>query len=134
MLSTLLLFSATGMTINMHFCQGYLYDLAVNVPAHDCCDNKSDDNTCHHNQQHNHDQSKSHHCDNETIKSRSTDNFVVSDFSYNFENSHSFDLFCTNHLLAEIPEAVTSSNNIKFNYNKPLPQEVVLSQIQSFLI
>lgn len=127
-LSVMLLFSVSGMTINMHFCQGHLYDMAFNAPAHDCCENDTDDNTCHH------DMAKSHHCDDESIKIESSQDFIAAGFSFNFEDSHSFELFSTSQLMLQAPVAKTTSATRIFIYKKPPPQEVVLSQIQSFLI
>ena len=129
-LSTLLLFSATGLTINMHFCQGRLYDLAVNAPAHDCCGRGSDHNTCHHD----HDMTKPHHCDDKSIRIESSHDFITSSFSFDFEDSHSFELFGTSQLMIKSPDTESSITSRIFNYKKPPTQEVVLSQIQSFLI
>lgn len=129
-LSALLLFSATGMTINMHFCQNHLYDLAFNAPAHDCCESDMDDNVCHHD----HDMAKTHHCDDESIKIESSHDFLASGLSFDFDNSHSFELYSTSQLILESPESEKSFTNRIFNYKKPPPQDVVLSQIQSFLI
>ncbi len=129
-LSVMMMFSATGMTINMHFCQGHLYDMAINAPAHDCCENGTDDNTCHHD----HDMTKSDQCDNESIKIESNQDFITSGFTYNFEDSHSFELFGTTQLMLESNVAEKNPASRIFVYNKPPPQEVVLSQIQSFLI
>jgi len=129
-LSALLLFSATGMTINMHFCQGHLYDLAFNAPAHDCCENDLEDQVCHHN----HDMAMSHHCDNETIKIESSHDFIGSGFSFDFEDSHSFELFNTSPLMIKSPGTEKSFTTRIFTYKKPPPQEVVLSQIQAYLI
>jgi hypothetical protein len=130
-LSVMLLFAATGMTINMHLCQDHLYDIAFNAPADDCCENDTDENTCHHD----HDMAKSHHCEDESIKIESSQDFVVSGFTFNFEDSHSFELFfSTSQLMLESPVAENTSVTRIFNYKKPPPQEVVLSQIQSFLI
>jgi hypothetical protein len=129
-LSLLLLFSASGMTINMHFCEGQLYDMAFNTPAHDCCENDTDDNTCHHD----HDMTKSHHCDDESIKIESSQDFVTSGFNFNFEDSFSFELFGTPQLMLESSVGLNSTATRIFDYKKPPPQEVVLSQIQSFLI
>jgi len=114
----------------MHFCQGYLYDLALIAPAHDCCETDGIEDTCHHDQ----DQDKSHHCVDDTIKVESTNDFFVSSYSFDFENSHSFDLFFTTQLLIENPMTDESTVVGVLNYKKPPPQEVVLSQIQSFLI
>jgi len=130
-LSALLLVSATGMTINMHYCNGHLYDLALNAPAHDCCGSDMDDNMCHHD----HDMAKSDQCDNETIKIESTNDFFVSSYTFDFDNVHSIDLFFPTQLLIE--ESVTTESPVRgiLNGKKPPPtQEVVLSQIQSFLI
>ena len=126
----MLLFAATGMTINMHFCQDHLYDIAFNSPAHDCCEDDTDENTCHHD----HDMAKSHHCEDESIKIESSQDYVSSGFTFNFEDSHSFELFSTSQLMLESPVAENTSATRIFSYKKPPPQEVVLSQIQSFLI
>jgi len=130
-LSALLLVSATGMTINLHYCDGHLYDMALNAPAHDCCDADMDDNVCHHH----HDQSKPDQCDNETIKLESAKDFFVSSYTFDFDNVHSIDLFFPTQLLIE--ESVTDESPVHriLNGKKPPPtQEVVLSQIQSFII
>jgi hypothetical protein len=129
-LSALLLLSATGLTINMHFCDGHLYDLALIAPAHDCCEIDGSADACHHHQ----DQTKPHQCDDETVKVDSTNDFFVSAYSFDFENSHSFDLFFTTQLFIENPKAENSTVAGVLNYKRPPPQEVVLSQIQSFLI
>jgi hypothetical protein len=128
-LSAVLLLSAMGLTINMHFCEGHLYDLALIAPAHDCCETDGTEDTCHHDQ----DQNRSHQCDDESIKVESTNDFFVSNYSFDFENSYSFDLFIATQVLIENPKTVNSSVSEVINYKKP-PQEVVLSQIQSFLI
>ena len=75
-----------------------------------------------------------HHCEDESIKIESSQDFVVSGFTFNFENSHSFRLFSTSQLMLESPVAKNTSATGIFNYKKPPPQEVVLSQIQAFLI
>ncbi len=129
-LSVMMLFSVTGMTINMHFCQGHLYDLAFNAPAHDCCEYETNKNACHHD----HDMAKSHHCDDESIKIESSHDFISSGFTFDFKDSHSFELFGTSQLMPESPVAINTSATRIFHYKKPPPQEVVLSQIQSFLI
>jgi hypothetical protein len=129
-LSGLLLLSVTGFTINMHFCQGHLYDLAINAPAHECCDNNPGNNVCHHD----HDMSKPHHCDNESIKIESSHDFIASRFSFDFEDSYSFELFSISQLVIESPVREMSITPGLLNYKKPPPQEVVLSRIQSYLI
>jgi len=86
---------------------------------------------CHHN----HDQAKSDQCDNETIKLESTNDFFVSAYTFDFDNIHAIDLFFPTQLLIEEPVTAESQVNRILNFNKPPPtQEVVLSQIQSFLI
>ena len=129
-LSALLLLSATGLTINMHFCDGQLYDLAFIAPAHDCCEPDGSEDACPHHQ----DQAMPHQCDDETVKVESTNDFFVSAYSFDFENSHSFDLFFTTQLFIENPKTGKLAVAGVLNYKRPPPQEVVLSQIQSFLI
>jgi hypothetical protein len=133
-LSAILLLSATGMTINMHFCEGHLYDVALIAPAHDCCETDGTEDTCQHDQ----DQNRSHQCEDgcedESIQAQSTTDFFVSGYSFDFENSHTFDLLFATQLLIEKPLTAESKVVGVLNYKKPPPQEVVLSQIQSFLI
>jgi hypothetical protein len=130
-LSALLLFSATGLTINMHFCGGHLYDLALNAPAHDCCDSDMDDNACHHG----HNQAMPHQCDDETIQLEAINDLFVSSYTYEFHNEYSSELLFLTQLL--IKESVTTELPVYgiLHFKKPPPtQEVVLSQIQSYLI
>jgi hypothetical protein len=104
--------------------------MSFNAPAHDCCENDTDDHACHHD----HDLAKSHHCDDESIKIESSRDFLASGFTFNFEESHSFELFGTSQLMLESSFAEKTSATRIFHFKKPPPQEVVLSQIQSFLI
>lgn len=129
-LSALLLIPATGLTINMHYCQGHLYDLALNAPAHSCCETGADDNTCHHH----HDMAKTNHCDDKSIRIGSIQDYVSSGFTFNFEDTHSFELFGTSTLLVEPADMDKPFTNRIINYKKPPPQEVVLSRIQSYII
>lgn len=131
-MSALLLFTATGMTINLHFSQGHLYDVALNAPAHSCCEHNTDENICH--LDHNQDQASSHQCDNEKINIKAADDFVVSGDFFDFENTHSLNLFYTSLLPVENPGIATSATVRIIFHTKPPPHEVVLSEIQSFLI
>lgn len=129
-LSVLLSVSATGLTINMHFCQGHLYDLALNAPAHSCCEPDAGETACHHH----HDMAKSHHCDDKSIRIESSQDYVASGFAFDFGDTHSFELFGTSTLLIEPAVTDKPFTTRIINYKKPPPQEVVLSQIQSYLI
>jgi hypothetical protein len=129
-LSALLLISASGLTINMHYCQGHLYDLALNAPAHSCCEPDAGTAACPHH----HDMAKPHHCDDKSIKIESSQDYVVSGFSFDFEDAHSFQLFGTSTLLIESPDTGKLFTTRLIDYKKPPPQEVVLAQIQTYLI
>ncbi len=128
-LSALILLSATGLTINMHFCQGELYDMAFVSPAADCCGVDTDVNICQQDQG----IAEFHHCNDESIKIEAAHEYLVSGFSFNFEISHLFELFGTS---SSIPESTDTEKSLtaSISNNKKPPQEVVLSQIQSFLI
>jgi hypothetical protein len=77
----------------------------------------------------------SNHCDDETIKLESTDDFFVSSYSFDFDEVHHIDLFNRTTILLEDPCSANKTPGEIFNYKKPpLLPEVVLSQIQSFLI
>lgn len=128
--AVLILVSTTGFTINLHYCHDQLIDLALYSPAQSCCDT-GDGNGCHTGDA----LSKMNHCEDESIVVESTEKFVGSSYAFSFENSHSIELLIMasiifndrgvhGHVITEPPW-----------YQEPPPyQEVVLTQIQSFLI
>ena len=129
-IAALILVSTMGFTINLHYCHDQLIDLALFSPAESCCD-KGDSNDCHAGDAF----SKMNHCEDESIVVESTVDFVGSSYAFSFENSNSIDLLLTasiifndrgvhDHVVKEPP----------WLKEPPPYQEVVLSQIQSFLI
>ncbi|MCK4921623.1 MAG: hypothetical protein KAS71_11295 [Bacteroidales bacterium] len=132
-ISVMLLLSGTGMAINLHFCQDQLYDFALIVPAHDCCeDGGIHENHCHHDS----DMGHSNDCRDETIIIESTSDYFVPAFSFIFCSDHSSDLFFTTQSIYDNNQStVKSIDNLELNYKKPpTSHEVVLSQIQLFII
>lgn len=132
-ISLLLLLSGTGMAINLHYCQDQLYDFALVVPAHDCCeDGCVHEIHCHHDS----DMDHSNDCKDETIIIESTSDYFVPAFSFNFCSDHSSDLFYTTQSIYDDNQSTVKSFDIMvLNYKKPpTSHEVVLSQIQFFLI
>ena len=130
-LSVLILFSVTGLTVNLHYCQDELYDLALNSPAEDCCDNEAHDHPCHHDAG----MDSSNHCDDETIKVESTDDFFTSSYSFDFDDADYIDLFYRTPILLKNQSTAKNATSEVLYYKKPqIKREVVLSQIQSFLI
>ncbi len=130
-LSGLILLSLTGLTFNLHYCQDTLYDIALNSPAESCCEDGAHEHHCHPDP----DMDNSNHCDDDTVKIESTDDFFVSSYSFDFEELQHIDLLYTTHTLADNQRGANNTESEVLNYKKPpiLP-EVVLSQIQSFLI
>ena len=129
-LSSLFLLSSTGFTINMHFCQEELIDLAVIAPAKSCCD--SGQECCCHNDS---ESEQSNKCSDESIEIQSSGDFNISISHFEFNNNESFDLFFAHYFSSEklIISEVTSF--VFPNIEKPpLINEVDLSQIQVFLI
>ena len=116
LLLSLLILSTAGLTINMHYCHNKLADVALNSPANTCCDD-GDQDACP-------------YCNDKSIEIESTDDFIFTATSFDFNNDYSFDLFLTNQSLTEdlrIAETATIEK-------PPLIKEVDLSQIQLFLI
>jgi hypothetical protein len=116
-----------GIAINMHFCHDRLIDLAVNSPAHNCCDmndsgaNQSQD-TCP-------------GCQDKSIHLEPGDDYELPAIAFNFENSHQTTLFFSSVILNYFQGIEESIKNEVPWYKKPPPcQEVVLSKIQSYLI
>lgn len=130
-LSGLILLSVTGLTFNLHYCQDTLYDIALNSPAESCCENGAHEHHCHPVP----DTDNSNHCDDETVKIESTDDFFVSLYSFDFEDFHHIDLLFATQLLSENQVPANNTESEVLNFKKPpIPPEVMLSEIQSFLI
>ena len=130
-LSGLILLSFTGLTVNLHYCQDGLYDIALNSPAKNCCESGMHDHHCHPDP----DRDNSNHCDDETVKVESTDDFIVSSYLFDFDDLHQIDLFNRTLIFIENQQSSKNYESEVLDYKKPpIPPEVVLSEIQSFLI
>lgn len=125
-----ILVSTTGFTINLHYCHSQIYDLALFAPAHSCCESPSQGH-CHSTG----DIAKMNHCEDESIVVESIDDYVGSSFTASLENTHSIDLLLTASILFNV-EAPDDEIVVEAHWHKKPPpyQEVVLSQIQSYLI
>ena len=93
-LSFLLLVSAVGMTVSLHYCQDKIYDIGLFSQAHSCCDPAMAD----HNKSRHHDHCDLSHqkksdCQDETITLDHVDNFVVAVSGFNFQNISFINLF-----------------------------------------
>ena len=125
--ASFLLISTMGITINMHYCHDQLIDLAFNSPAHSCCDINEDVDS--------QSQDSCPVCQDETIVVEPGEDYEVSALVINFENSHTIDLFLITEIFNSIQGIDESTKNEVPWYKEPPPyQEVVLSQIQSYLI
>ena len=126
-LAVFVLISSTGFTINMHYCHDKLIDMAYLAPAHSCCDTGDKDA--------NQSPDACPGCQEESIVVEHGDDFEVNTITFNFENSHNTTLFFTSVILNHYQGIDESTKNEVPWYKKPPPyQEVVLSQIQSYLI
>ena len=125
-----ILVSTTGFTINLHYCHDQIYDLALFAPAHSCCESPRQGH-CHATG----DLANMNHCEDESIIVESTDDYVGSSYEVSLENTHSIELFLTASILFNVQG---SDEKIVIDppwHKEPPPcQEVVLSQIQSYLI
>jgi len=126
-IAVFILISSTGFTINMHYCHDQLIDMAFLAPAHSCYDtDKADANQS---------QDSCSGCQDESIVVEPGDDYVVSTSTFNFENSQNTTQFLTSVILNYFQGIDEPTKNEVPWYKKPPPyQEVVLSEIQSYLI
>ena len=129
-LAILIVISATGVTVNMHYCHDHLYDLAVFAPAHSCCDPGSHRH-CHAMEG----ISNMDHCADASINMEATDDYMGSFPAFELENTHTLDLLQAVNTVLNF-QGEDQYHTLKTPwYQEPPPfQEVELSQIQSFLI
>jgi hypothetical protein len=129
----LILISITGFTVNMHYCHGQLIDLAVMAPVHSCCDKAeiADTGSCHADG----DLNKMNHCQNESILIGVTDDYIGTSFAFDFDHIQGLDLLFSTTVIYNIQGTDPVLRHEAPWYKEPPPfREVVLSQIQSYLI
>jgi hypothetical protein len=122
--------STTGLTVNLHYCQHRLYDIALNAPAKDCCKDGTHAHHCHGGS----DMEDSNHCDDQTVKVESLDILFVSSYSFDFDDVKQIDVYQGTDQFLKIQGTAVMMAHKVLNYKKPPPSGVVLSRIQSFLI
>ena len=121
-----ILISSTGFTINMHYCHDQLIDMAFLTHADSCCETENDSNQS---------QDNCPGCQDESIVVEPGDDYEVSASTFNFENSYHTNLFLSSVVFNYFQGIDESTKDEVPWYKKPPPyQEVVLSQIQSYLI
>ena len=126
-IAVFILISSTGFTINMHYCHDQLIDMAFLAPAHSCCDINDEDASQI--------QDSCSGCQDESIVVEPGDDYEVSASTFNFENSYHTNLILSSVIFNYFQGIDESTKNEVPWYKKPPPyQEVVLSQIQSYLI
>jgi len=131
-LSIFVLVATMGITLNMHYCRGDLYSVALYTEATNCC---SDVN-------HHHNLSKHHHCTTEKENKNACDNHSVtfkttSDFTNSVQNidfeTYNFVILNTNALFDESIsiESNNYTNFLNFSDLPPNPWQI-LTFLQSF--
>ena len=131
-IAALILVSSTGFTINMHYCHDQLIDIALNSPAHSCCESNTK-SLCHSG--HEKDGfNKKNHCQNESIIVEPADDYEVSASSFSYEKVHFTPLFFMAALSSHQGIQEPVKHEVPWYKRPPTYQEVVLSKIQSYLI
>lgn len=137
-LSFVLLITTAGLTINLHYCAGDLYSVAIDSEAANCCEdenhmghmNKVDQNNQCHNEG-----AENNHCDDETLIVKISDDFTKTAQNINISNSNVIILFNT--LLADTFNLFASNDKSinLLNYNdSPPDKRQIFSFIQSYLL
>lgn len=136
-LSFVLLITTAGLTINLHFCAGNLYSIAIDSEAANCCEDENHMgymNVNHNNQCHN-EVEENNHCDDETLIVKISDDFTKTAQNINISNTNVIILYNT--LLPDAFNLFASleANLNLLNYNDyPPDKRQIFSLIQSYLL
>lgn len=137
-LSFLLLISTMGMVINLHYCEGKLYDVGIFSEAKNCC--FVDD---HHHENH-HKHIHAHHdcdaknlgqndCDDEAVTIEPVDQFVASSFIFGFNNFSFINLFLLVPVITDLYNLSAVSISEIPELNIPPPKiQTILSNLQVY--
>ena len=131
-LSLLVTVSVTGFTVNVHYCQEQLYDVAMFAPAHSCCD------TGEHNSMDCHDSPDMDpdHCDDRTIQLESANDLYLSSWSSGPSLPGTYHLLPADHTVLDRydkPGSERPANLCRYRF-PPTGKQDILSRIQSYLI
>ncbi|MCF8224789.1 MAG: hypothetical protein K9J30_02805 [Bacteroidales bacterium] len=130
-IAALILVSSTGFSVNMHFCHEHLIDMALNVPAENCCGGDDDMLVCCTIAV----QPENNHCEDKSISVKTSGEYVTTVYHFNFDDSFSFDLPWLTY-----PDLFTVNNDNQSTFafaelrSPPGIPGVSLPQIQSFLL
>ena len=120
--------TVTGLTINMHYCQDHLYDLALFSEAHSCCEGGGQ---CHMPE----DGLGMDHCEDTSIHVESTGEYLGSFIFFTFEDTFPVDLIWIERFETDPGRYIEQYTLKTFWYQEPPPRsEVDLTDIQTFLI
>ena len=132
LLSLLVMVSVTGFTVNLHYCQEQLYDIAIFAPASSCCET-GDHSTmgCHVNLDRDPD-----HCDDATIQVESPEDFFISSIYYDTPVNGFSDLFLLNYPTFKCTGKTGDDRavNVPRYRLPPTGKQDMLSMIQSYLL
>lgn len=141
-LSFLLLISTMGMIINLHYCEGKLYDVGILSEAKNCC--FDDDQRHAHENENQHKHIHAHlvcdsknagqnHCENEAVAIEPVDQFVASSFSFDFDNLAFINLSLSVPVITNSYNLSTVSTGEIPNLNIPPPKiQTTLSNLQVY--
>lgn len=131
-LSVLVAISATGLTLDMHFCRDTLYDIAVFSDAKNCCE------TGRHGEMECHDAAGEdpHHCEDAAIAVDPEEDLFLSTLSTEIPPGSVIHLFEAVRTSTVLPERTGSErfHNLPRYRLPPTGKHDIYSMIQSFLI
>lgn len=134
----LLLCTTAGMTINLHYCDDNLYDIGLFTDAANCCmdSKKMSDEKTHNHSACDSNMPKTMDCEDETVHIESVDDFLVSPYSFNFNQDPGITLFLLCFVSATLPDFadICSDHKIPKFHSSPPRIEEVLSFKQAYLL
>jgi hypothetical protein len=130
-LSILLFLSATGLTVNLHYCHERIYDVSLISPARHCCDPGQAEAPFHHENR----IADPEHCRDDAFQIGSTNDYLIpmhgfqlNGFDYPGNPVHSLNLSWSLDR-----NAIMASHILHFR-SPPPPNKADLSRLQTFLL
>jgi hypothetical protein len=132
LLSSLVVVPVTGFTVNLHFCQGRVYDVAMFAPANSCCaEGRHGSPSCPETLE-----KEPDHCNDSTIRVGSLDDLFFSPVSRNTPVNIFTGLFQPDRTNSQYPETYGGDRaaGIPRYRFPPTGKNDILSRIQSYMI
>ncbi|NOZ48116.1 MAG: hypothetical protein GXO79_15265 [Chlorobi bacterium] len=134
-ISLALLITTMGLTINLHYCAGNLYSVAIDSENNNCCEDNNHKTHMNNSEQNNQchiEEPQNNHCNDETVLVKIDDYFTTTTENINTNINDTIVLYAFTGIFNIFTYEVTSTSILNDNDSPPYSRQI-FSFLQVFL-